>query len=703
MPDYSVPAPDDQPDYSVPAPDDVPGPTIKKAVTKAGQGSHSALLDLPEDLQMEALGFDKPTVAKIKAHPDFKPGMVDSSLRASGMPGTTQGNIMQLPVVAQLYSLAKGVSRLGQGTVQAIRNKGGFGESDPMSDLHNRLGDYQYESTTGTQPGTGIGEFIGSTISTPSLGGVVGKGIGASIKAIPRLAAEGAVQAYLQPVANANQDYGTQKALQVGIGATLSPIASLTVDKIIGKTISKMKNAREGNLDALALKVMAEAKASEGMNLNASTILDRIRKLHPELEQVKTSIGKAKSKFEQLLESGGRGTDAGKLIQEDIGNAADAESKTLQGMYQKRNNMAKHINDMDFPQLRANIDEKVAKLQKDPYNVEENAKEVQALLAFKDRMTPRAEVKGTAPRHDEYGLLRDPGITPLPGRKISFEQGDIARSSIGQELTNYYKGAGVITGKPGADVLGAMKAGLSADLDKGIEDFGTPELKEFSGLVKTKYSKYKDLFGDKEVIALREATSPNEVAKTLTTAGPEKAQKIYNILTPAGQAAYRKNIVDEALGNFVNESDGSINPGMVAKAIADREAAIGVTMNAKDQRYMKGFKNTMQAIQGGNATSSTDEFRNAAKAAGGIRGLGATATGLYQIIADKGADAMFNSDGGKRFLFAMSTLDPKSSKANALINSFLSGLRKTPTILGSQAIASPLDVNQWMKSHPEYQ
>ena len=418
---------------------DAPGPTIAKGKKLAAAGSHAALLELPEDAQMQALGFDKPTIDKIKAHPDFRPGMVSDALTAEGMPGTNLAKALKLPVVAQLFSMAKGFSNLGHGVVQGVQQNFGIGEGNPVKDFHNRLNDYQYGSTVGKEPLTGLGEFVGSAMSTPAapeLGEA--KGVWQTIKAIPKVAASGALQGVLQPVSNANQDYGQQKLTQAGIGAVLTPVAALTIDKAIGKALSKWKNAREGNIDAAALEVMAEAKAAGVPNINASTVLSRIKELHPEIAAAKKTISDTENKFMSILGSHGMGTNTGEIVSKDVKRAAEKEKGSLDSYFKLRASMAKDIKDTEYPNLYRAIDEKIKKLQLDKFNIEDNQREIQALMEFKDRMTPRAEVKATPNVMDQFGMsVQNPGQPSLPGRRISF-----AERPSGRNLVNTIRGPG---------------------------------------------------------------------------------------------------------------------------------------------------------------------------------------------------------------------------------------------------------------------
>lgn len=685
------------------------GPGPRKATAahvaqkKGGRRAYDALLELGEDddTQLAAMGFDDYTIKNFKAHPDYQPGRVSRMLKGEGAPGTLKGKVESLPVVAQVNAFLEGAGRFPKGVAQKLEHLFRDPDSVALRDVETRVGDVQTAANEEGRTGTGVARFLGSLLSP------AGKGLGKAKlfsaeggKALLRSGAEGVAHGVAQPIDAPGANFWGKTMEQGAMGGGLNMAATALLGPTLERFASKKWNAKTGApIDPEVQRVMDRPG---GSTLAPSTILQKIKPKSPETRGAMGAIDDSMSVFEQALARHGVGMNEGGIVKNEIVRKAQAEKNRFSKLFESFRRETGAIDDVEFPSAIAAIDDKVSKLKLDLLNVKENEAEIGALLAFKDRLTKKKAVPDIPEKRDQFGYLLEPGIKGRPESKISYERGDVTRQTVGQDLAAYYKGAGVITGKPGADVLGAIKSGLETDLEEAIKLSGDPRLIAKGLSIRNEYRKYKELFGDEDVKALSQTMEPNAVLGRVLGGGPEKANKLYGILGQEGRDAFNLGVAKQAIGKSINERTGELDPGLVATRIAEVMDSSGVVLPKKQKDMLEGLKNTMQAIQA-NKAEARDSTGALVRSAGGALRMTSMVSGMYQYLRDHGVDAMFSSPAGRRYLFAMRDIDPSSSKANMLMAAFLNSVRTAPAREAALGVGfKPLDPDRWIEEHPEY-
>ena len=162
------------------------------------------------------------------------------------------------------------------------------------------------------------------------------------------------------------------------------------------------------------------------------------------------------------------------------------------------------------------------------------------------------------------------------------------RSSLGDTISGYYKGNNAVMGEHGAANLQRVKDSISDALSDAAQKSGNPSLIKIDAIARRGYQQMSDIFRDRQIVSAMTDSNPDEVLPRFTNANKDRAQKLYNVLSPKGQAAAMSGMSQRGIKAMI---DAGGDPKAWDQAMKQQESAIGVFFKGNDAKTMNGIRN----------------------------------------------------------------------------------------------------------------
>ena len=501
-----------------------------------------------------------------------------------------------------------------------------------------------------------------------------------------------------------------------GLGATLTTKAAGanqagalgagmgTAAPVVGAVVGKAANWAKGIMNPKAAQVIADSEAAS-VTLKPSTIQKAIQEAPPEVQQAQAATDAFSNKLAQDVKNtpfsglpeieaaaaapGGPrkaaaqaildqvnsgGQEAKDLVQTSAGLTSLREKMRLEALANQRAALAQGVTVQPTKAL-AVIDsalEEMNGVDASKWPVKDAA--IQKLQTFRDALANTTKEVPT-------GLLDEAGqpLTRTVDTPNSFTSMGRTRSDIGDDLSGYFKGTNAEVGEKGSHILQEVKNAMSDDMSEAAQTSGNPKLAAADLTFRKEYANYANTYKDPAIVSLIQSKDPSKIMEALARSGPEKAQRIFDVLDTKGQAAAAKAVFDEAITNATNKRTGDFIPGNVSGGITDKLDALGVVMKGENKFMLDGVKNTMQYLAKAEPKQASALGQRITESAVSAADKSGAIVGLAKALKDGGTDLLFNSPAGKRFLFAAAGYPPGSPLMRNLVETQL------PKVLGVTA------------------
>jgi hypothetical protein len=289
-------------------------------------------------------------------------------------------------------------------------------------------------------------------------------------------------------------------------------------------------------------------------------------------------------------------------------------------------------------------------------------------VAFNDRLNRviNEETKRAALGVDNKQLMNTLETWKSHGKWGSFQDTAALRSTIDDEIDNYFRGRHSTIGKKGVRDLIAMREALDNDLEAFAKNVGGEAEKAWraadkfykTNLVPFKVKGFKDLV----------KTDEPEKAWTYLTAQSglgSRAKRMYDALDEKGRQTVRYGLAKEAYDNALNEN-GIFSPAKFATYMEKNDKVVKQFFDGKDLEEINGFSKLMRHVEraGHYAENPPTGNRFALPIA-----LGATAVTFGGALATSlGIKQLFQTNTGRDLLLRMSQQKVGSPAANMTAN-----------------------------------
>lgn len=666
-----------------------------------------------DDAQIaQTLGLDYDA---IKGSQFYKPGDLGKHVTTS----TLGQKFAHSPVGAAVHGFgeiaSEGVKWIGKGA-HAV---GAWSDNDlAYADALKRLREVDYAAASG---GEGLGQKVARVVAPLTL--PVGEGARALIPAAGKVAAvgrgllEGGAFAAMQPSGTASLP---QKARQIAVGASfggaVAPIAA-AADKAAVALSQRSANRLASNLLASDL---ADAAAKRGVPMTAGEAGMTMGSLRPqELQRGDVALEKVpgvglqgfreqqQRGVRQMVESAASaqraplaGENWGRVGTASAQRKAQAVKATVRKLYGAVRDAADNAGVMIDPTATrsALADITDAEAQR----VLGSAENPALRTALKDIASGTQETTTAPTLLGANGQPVSGGIVTTP-KPLTFRQAQQLDDDLGRIIDAQYQGGQNATiGKPGAAQLQQIRQALRADMDAAAQNSGRGDL--FDAWKKA------DRFYKQQAVPLKatvlrgvlkpaDGTDPTAAFQTFVrNASKGDAQFLYDRLDPAGRAAVRSGLIDDALGEAMKQRPGGALPGQTGdflspaqfvNALEKRREALGVFFKGREAQEWAGIENILRHVpRAGQFLENpptgarlADPMTLLLSGAGGLAASGGTAAMLGHpgvALAEAGAGAaglgaaailreLTTTPGGRRVLLQASRMRPGSRALQALL------------------------------------
>ncbi len=195
-------------------------------------------------------------------------------------------------------------------------------------------------------------------------------------------------------------------------------------------------------------------------------------------------------------------------------------------------------------------------------------------------------------------------------KPFTFAQAQQLDDDLGRIIDAQYQGGQNATiGTPGAAQLQQIRQALRADMDAAAKNSGRGDL--FDSWKKA------DRFYKQQAVPLKatvlrgvlkpaDGTDPTAAFQTFVrNASKGDAQFLYDRLDPAGRAAVRSGLIDDALGEAMKQRPGGALPGQTGdflspaqfvNALEKRREALGVFFKGREAQEWAGIENILRHV-----------------------------------------------------------------------------------------------------------
>lgn len=539
-------------------------------------------------------------------------------------------------------------------------------------------------------PGAGATKFASTADMVPTTATFAQR---AAANAIPA-----AATAYATTPGDAND-----RAIAGTAALAATPLVQAVGEKVLTPVVGKIANTVKGVMNPKAAQVIADSDAA-GVSLKPSTIQAAIKEAPAEVQQAKAATDAFANKLAQDVKmtpfsglpeveaaaagSGPRkaaaqaildqvnsgGQEAKDLVQTSAGLTSLREKMRLEALANQRAELAQGVTVVPTKTL-AVIDNALSEMNgvdASKWPVKDAA--IAKLQAFRNALASTTKQVPTKILDESGQPLMRTVETPN-----SFTSLGRTRSDIGDDLSGYFKGTNAEVGEKGSHILQAVKNAISDDMSEAAQASGNPKLAAADLTFRKEYANYANTYKDPAIVSLIQSKDPSKIMEALARSGPEKAQRIYDVLDPKGQAAAAKAVFDEAIANATNKRTGDFIPGNVSGGITDKLDALGVVMKGENKFMLDGVKNTMQYLAKADPTQASALGQRITESAASAADKSGALVGLYHALKNNGTDLLFNTPAGKRFLFAAAGTPPSSPVMKDLVQNQL------PKVLGVSA------------------
>jgi hypothetical protein len=240
------------------------------------------------------------------------------------------------------------------------------------------------------------------------------------------------------------------------------------------------------------------------------------------------------------------------------------------------------------------------------------------------------------------------------------------RSDLGDEVSDFYRGANGIVGAKGARHLQAIKSALEEDMETFATSNGS-KVKLLWGSADHYYKNQVVPFKDAALAKAAKTDTPDEIYRVFIQKGKQdRAQKFFNALGPEGRQAIKYKMVEEA---FTDASKGDVfSPGTFARKLHDIQSASGVFFKGQAKTELDGLTKLMRHAQRAGQYMENPPT--------GQRVIPYLTAGAFAIRPGEAAGAaggvfmiksLTTTTWGKRLLFAASRAEPGSKQMAAII------------------------------------
>lgn len=252
------------------------------------------------------------------------------------------------------------------------------------------------------------------------------------------------------------------------------------------------------------------------------------------------------------------------------------------------------------------------------------------------------------------------------GFRGTFNDTAALRSTIDDEIDNYFRGRHSTVGKKGVRDLIALRDGLDLDLEEFAKNVGGEAEKAWraadkfykTNIVPFKVKGFKDLV----------KTDEPEKAWTYLTAQSglgSRAKRMYDALDEKGRQTVRYGLAKEAYDNALNEN-GIFSPAKFATYMENKDKVIKQFFTGKDLDEINGFSKLMRQVERAGQYAENPPTGNRLTLP--LAGIATTATVGGALAASLGVKQLFQTKTGRDLLLRMSRQKVGSPAANTTAN-----------------------------------
>jgi hypothetical protein len=507
----------------------------------------------------------------------------------------------------------------------------------------------------------------------------------------------GAISAMAEPVTSGELAEETLKQGAIG-GATSGIVSGLLNAGVKG--ITKAYNASKGNFAPAVSEFMRNAESlgiteytadqalkSKGPTSQVANMLRDIPllgdrgKLRKGLEQLATKAQSVDAKLAQ------EAANLGYANADDLATAAASGDRNAARLVNRMTNSSDDMNRV----IQTSLDTELAARKASVGKLYDQIRSSMATTGDADVSFSRQYIQDILDREASSLAPNQNIVSELKSLASRMDDANVPKSwsnlrKADSDLGAKAKGfAG--NDDAAASVLGDVREVIRHDMNQHVIASGKRPAIDALNQANKEYAEKIVPFKDKSIRGLIESTEPDAtVRRMLNTPGfSDRAQKVYNMLDPKGQAAFRYTLFHDALEKA--SSGDKFSPAKLATELEKHMSEIGVTFKGKDLAEIKGLANVMRQME--NTTLADAQVQNGKQAvkwlvpavAGGAAVKGGAAAAAP--IVGFGMLAKWLTQGsGKKYLLAASTLPPGSPQLDKLVKVIAS---KAPRIPGQMA------------------
>ena len=602
------------------------------------------------------------------------------------------------PLMAQV---GRGMMDVFQGGKQLALNVGaGLGVVDPAkAEAYNQQLREELALYERNNPNFQLARMAGGAAALPLPG--------AAFTTIPRMVASGALAGALQPVTG--QDFATDKALQMGAGAVLSPVvgkaaqaAAAGVGKLAGRATGRMSAQADelmklGQQHGVPLRysditggqftrrledVMeytpgfglfgrretqqraAHTAAQEGAERLRNELINMKWSGLGEVQRAATSGGARAKEATALLDMVNSSGDDWNRIVKASGNLNLFRKKLISDRYyDEAARQASGTGRVDFAATREALKSELKNIDTDLLPDTELSgllSRIQTRLSMADDEAIKA-AEAAAAKGEEF-LIPD----------TTFVGANRLRSRINDAISGFYVGENKMVGSAGVESLARIRNAIETDMSDFASSTGNPELvkswQRANSFYANNVTKYKNIG---LASALKDA-HPDEIFGQFVKAGAgraDRAREFFNALDPRGQSAVRYGMVARSIDKAFDPTANQFDPGKFAGELERLSESRGVFFKGQGKHELDGFIKLMRHSE-----------HSAAKAVPSLSsqqaiGLGTSAVaGFLHMPMTVAAGGMLGvtrllltTDAGKRYLLSANMLKPGSNAMADLV------------------------------------
>ena len=677
MPDYSVPAPDDNTKgYAVPAPDDVDHPGYPDWYLKSSdlrKTGYNVTPPEPADPDAEILarrlGMKPDAIARLKTSQNYEPGMFSTGekLFREGEPlgsalGSPPGRFVA-GIADNPIGIAQAVQHMpwwSTPTGAALRLKAklaGKGDWQSDKDLMDAVialkAQYINENTDVPMDVPVVGDLptvagrslfpfpAGKAVQgARTLGQVILGGAKAAAK-------QGAWAGAFTPVESGpDGDFASQKALQVAGGAGAGAVLGGTVTT--GTTLAGRTRTPAPEVGNVRPEVFAGDIASRRQAAVASDLAE----------------------LQGLIQKGKRPSDASEIL------SAYTKSQDDLGAVMQ--------NSAELQRLRERIasDERFAK--RDQLAAKAQTRSSETLSALDSVLNDIEAIKLKSPQTKTLASMLSEYRDNLAQDPLSFKSLTKDRAVIGEKIRSLYEGKPL--GSEEAALVQRVKSAMDKDIQAGLMGAG-PAAVAADVEARSGYRAYQEKWGKKAKVAgeISKEETPDILAdKILRGESVDRVKLAKDALGAAGQEALREKVLRGMVDRANTAADGSTTHFQVNNLltyIRKNRAQLAEVFDGVDATRLQGLEKILEtahekSLKAGGALSGAigGFYLGGPPGAAGGAALGAAAGGTGAVRGLKASERissviydLLTTKSGQKMLLESASYKAKSPKMEALL------------------------------------